>query len=186
MRAVFALCVALSLPASEALARAQLDRVIVGDLPNTNGQWQSGEVTVAAPAAEVQHWLSDAANWPARFPDDKWAKVQGTAPDGRKLVQFRSKILGRTLNLRLREQPGSIIYDGDGKGVHVQGRIFIEPRGPNLTHVVMQTSANLYGTTAALISEGSKRKRAQRKLAADLGAIVRMSQARAQTQRQGG
>lgn len=168
------------------LDQVQLNQVRVGDLPGTSARWQSGEVTVAAPAAEVQRWLSDAAAWPERFPDDKWAKVIGVAPDGRKVVQFRSKILGRPLTLRMREKPGSIVYDGEGKGVHTQGKILIQSLGPERTRVVMQSSAELHGATAALITEKGKRNRALKKLTADLNSIVRLSHAYAATPRRGG
>ena len=190
MRALSVSCVfllSLLMPlAGGGIARAQLNQVKVGDLPGSNGAWQTGEVTVAAPAEEVQRWFADAAAWPSRFPDDRWVKVMGTAPDGRQVVQFRSKILGRDLTLRLREQPGSIVYDGEGKGVRLQGKIYIQSLGPQLTHVVLQTSANLHGTTAALISEKSKRTRALKKLSSDLNAIVRLSHAYAATPRRGG
>ncbi|HEY7953891.1 MAG: SRPBCC family protein [Polyangia bacterium] len=187
MRALRVCCVCLlSLLVGGGLAHADLNQVTVGDLPGSNGAWQVGEVTVAAPAAEVQRWFADAAAWPSRFPDDKWVRVMGTTPDGRQVVQFRSKILGRDLTLRLREQPGSIVYDGEGKGVHLQGKIYIESLGPQLTHVVLQSSAKLHGTTAALISEKMKRGRALKKLSSDLHAIVRLSHTYAATPRRGG
>src|SRR5436305_1090782 len=97
---------------------APLNSVVVGDLPGSGGRWQSGEVTIAVPAAEVQRWFSDVRNWPARFPDDSWARDLGRTPDGRRLADFRSNAIGRTLHLQMHEQPGLITYVGSGKDVN--------------------------------------------------------------------
>lgn len=168
------------LVATVAFAQQQPIGVVrTGDLPGTNGQWQTGDVTVAAPAAEVQRWFTDAAGWEQRFPDDENVKIKGRAPDGRQVVEFRSKALGKTLTVHLREQPGLITYDGAGKGVNTQGKIIIEAHGPNRTRIVMQTTGELHGLTGAIATEGMKRKRAIAKLSSDLNAAARLARASA-------
>jgi carbon monoxide dehydrogenase subunit G len=156
---------------------APLDTVSVGDLPGSDGRWQHGEVTIAAPAAEVQRWFSDASHWRDRFPDNQQVRVMGTAPDGRQVVEFHSAVLGRTLTVRLREQPGLITYDGSGKNVTTQGKLFFEAVGPDRTRIEMQTTAELHGVIGAVASQGMKRKRALAKLNADLNAAVNLSRA---------
>ncbi len=169
-----------------ALAGAQpLGQVSVGDLPGTNGRWQMGEVTVAAPADEVQRWFSDAPRWPQRFPDDEYARVVGRAPDGRLVVEFKSKILGRAMTLHLRDQRGLITYDGVGKGINTQGKIMINALGPNQTRIVMQTTGELHGLVG-VFGKGEKRKRALAKLRSDLDACARLARASAAAPRSGG
>lgn len=77
-------------------------------------------------------------------------------------------------------------YDGKGKGVTTQGKIYFESLGPSRTKVVMQTTGELHGATGAFAPEGTKRKRAIKKLSADLDATVRLSRAYAATPRSGG
>lgn len=169
------------------LAVAQpLNVVSVGDLPGTDARWQMGEVTIAVPAAEVQRWFTDAAGWPRRFPDDQWVKLHGRAPDGRELVEFRSKALGRSLTLRMRIQPGLITYDGSGKGISTQGKIMIQALGPSRTRIIMQTTGELHGAIGVFATEGMKRKRALAKLRSDLEACTRMARAYASVPRSGG
>jgi hypothetical protein len=176
MRHAWRLVLGVSLLVGGGVGAGELNKVTVGDLPGTDARWQAGEVTVAAPADQVQKWLTEVPQWPARFPDDKWAKSLGTAPDGRQSAEFHSKALGRTLTVHMKVQPGLITYDGSGKGVNTQGKIFVESLGPDRTKVVMQTTGELYGATAALASESMKRKRAINKLSADLNAIVKLSE----------
>ncbi len=152
-----------------------LNRVVVGDLPGSGGHWQAGEVTVAAPADEVQRWFTDVERWPARFPDDLSARELGRTPDGRRVAELRSRALGRTLTLRLREEPGLIVYDGAGKDVTTQGKIYITPVAPGVTRVIMQTTGELHGAAGAFAGEGTKRKRAIKKLSADLNALVALA-----------
>jgi hypothetical protein len=170
-----------------ATARGQpLDQIRVGDLAGSGGRWQSGEVTIGVPAREVQRWFADAPRWPARFPDVQWARVEGKSSDGRAIVRFRSRIIGRTLTLDLREQPGLITYVGNGKGVTLQGRMYFTPRGPGTTHVVLQTSADLHGLAGAFASAKTKRGRAFKKLRADLTALTRLERSYAAARRPGG
>ena len=159
----------LAVPAEE------LNRVAIGDLPGTHGSWQEGQVIVAAPASEVQRWLSDTRTWPSRFPDVQWTQELGTTSDGRRIVRFRSRTIGRPLTVRLRERPGLIAYDGEGKDVTTQGKNWIEPLGRDRTRVVMQTSAEVHGALGAFVSAKMKRERARRKLARDLDAIVKLA-----------
>ena len=169
------------------LAGAQpLNAVSLGDLPGTDGEWQTGQVIVAAPTAEVQHWFTDAPRWEQRFPDDQKVRVLGRAADGRQVVEFHSKALGRTLTVHLREQPGLITYDGSGKGINTQGKIMIEALGPTRTRIVMQTTGELHGAIGVFASKGMKRKKALAKLSADLNAAVRLARASASAPRPGG
>jgi carbon monoxide dehydrogenase subunit G len=177
LSAITALVLSLSATAQE------LDRVTIGDLPGTNGSWQTGEVVVAAPAAEVQQWLSDAPDWPARFPDVEWAHALGTTEDGRRIVQFRSRAIGRPITIRVREQPGLIAYDGEGKDVTTRGKNYIERLGERRTRVVLQTTAEVHGAAGAFASEKMKRERARRKLSADLDALVELAHRQAATDR---
>ena len=178
--------VIVSMLSVAALAGAQpLGVVTVGDLPGTDGRWQTGEVTVPAPASEVQHWFSDGARWPQRFPDDEWARVLGRSPDGRQVVEFRSKTLGRTLTVRLHEQPGLITYDGSGKGINTQGKIMITAVAPDRTKIVMQTTGELHGLVG-VFGKGEKRKRALAKLRLDLDAAARLARLSAAARRSGG
>jgi hypothetical protein len=186
-RRQLALALACLLLGSAAFAQSQnLNAVKVGDLPGTNGRWQMGEVVVAAPTAEVQRWFADASQWKARFPDDQQVRLLGRTPDGRQIVQFRSEALGRKLTVRMRIQPGLITYDGEGKGVTTQGKIFIQPLGPDHTRVVMQTTGELHGALGVLATEGMKRKKAIAKLTSDLNAVVTLSHQYASTPRHGG
>jgi carbon monoxide dehydrogenase subunit G len=157
------------------VAAAALDQVLLGDVPNTDGKWQSGEVTVAAPPEEVQRWFSDVSRWTERFPDDEMARDLGRAPDGRRVAELRSKALGKTLTVRMRERPGLIEYDGSGKGVETEGRIYFYPAGPGRTRIVMQTTGELHGLTGLVATEDMKRDRALKKLGSDLEAAVRLS-----------
>ncbi|MCU1279148.1 MAG: hypothetical protein JWM53_2694 [bacterium] len=159
----------------------ELDKVTIGDLPGTDGTWQTGEVVVAAPAAEVQAWLSDAPDWPARFPDVEWAHALGTTADGRRIVQFSSRAIGRPMTIRVREQPGLISYDGEGKDVTTRGKNYIERLGERRTRVVLQTTAEVHGAIGAFASDKMKRERARRKLTADLDALVKLANHQATT-----
>jgi hypothetical protein len=161
------------------------NQVQVGDLPGTNGRWQQGVVTVSAPPDLVQRWLTEAAQWPARFPDDAWARDLGQAPDGRRQVQFHSNVLGKTVTVRMDEKPGLIVYDGSGKGVWTQGKIFVEPAGRG-TRVIMQTTGDLKGLGGALVPDSLKRKRVRKKLASDLNAVIQLSNTWAAASRRGG
>ncbi len=175
MRLPSMLFVTLALLASPSATGQELNRVAIGDLPGTNGAWQEGEVVVAAPAGTVQRWLSDTADWPAHFPDVQWSRQLGTTPDGRRVVRFRSRVIGRPLTIRIREQPGLIAYDGEGKDVTTRGKNYIEPLGDGRTRVVLQTTSEVHGALGAFVSDKTKRERARRKLAADLDALVKLA-----------
>jgi hypothetical protein len=165
---------------------APLNQVVVGDLQGTNGKWQAGEVTVAVPAAEVTTWFTDVKGWSARFPDDSKVRDGGRTPDGRQIADFHSDAIGKTLHLEIRQQPGLITYVGKGKDVNTQGKIFIQSLGPNTTRVIMQTTGEVHGVSGAFAGENTKRKRAIKKLTADLNALVHLSNNYAATQRHGG
>jgi hypothetical protein len=190
MRALRRCCFVLSFVVcglGGALAGAETPGAVsVGDLPGTDRRWQMGQVTVPVPAPVVQRWFSEADHWAARFPDDKWARDLGRTPDGRHVAEFHSNAIGRTLTVRMREQQGLITYDGSGKGITTQGKIFIEPAGPGQTKVIMQTTGELRGFAGAFAPESVKRKRAIKKLTADLNALVRLSNEYAAAARQKG
>jgi hypothetical protein len=183
LRVALVACVAL--PAG--LARAQaINQVRVGDLPGTNGEWQAGEVVVAVPAAEVQRWFSDARYWSQRFPDDTRVRDLGHTPDGRHVVSFHSAAIGKTLTVYLRERPGLITYDGRGKDVVTHGKIWFQALGPSRTRISMQTTGELHGLSGVFGTENMKRKRALKKLTADLSSAVRLSRSWAAAQRKAG
>ena len=153
---------------------ADSNRITVGDLPGSGGQWQAGEAIIDAPPAEVQRWFADAQQWPQRFPDIQWVKDRGTK-DGRRVVEFRSKILGRPMTIQIREQRGSMEYTGEGKGVTTQGRLFFNDAGRGRTHVILQTTAEIHGPLKVMIGENGKKMRARRKLHSDLASAVKLS-----------
>ncbi len=159
----------------------ELNRVAIGDLPGTDGRWQEGAVVVRAPAGEVQRWLSDVRDWPARFPDVEWSRDVGTTADGRRIIRFRSRAIGRPMTIRIRERPGLIAYDGEGKDVTTQGKNWVEPLDGERTRVILQTTAEVHGALGTFVSARMKRDRARRKLAADLGAIVKLANGSAAT-----
>jgi hypothetical protein len=180
-------CLLLPFLLTAEVGRAQtLDTVVVGDLPGTDRRWQVGEVTVAAPASEVQRWFSEVSKWPERFPDDEWARELGRAADGRRKVEFRSKLLGRTLTAQLHEEPRLIAYDATGPGVTMRGKVLFQPAGPDRTQIVIQTTAELHGALGLFAPQGVRRGRALAKIRADLRAAVRLSQIWAATRRAGG
>jgi hypothetical protein len=170
MRLIAAACVLCA----TVVTAAPQDQIVVGDLPGTNGVWQRGEATVAAPRAEVQSWFSDVSSWPQRFSDVQWAKDLGTS-NGVKTVQFKSKIIGRPLTIHVREQPGLIVYTGEGKGVTTQGRLYFQALGPNQTRTILQTTADLHGPLKVLIGENGRKQRARKKLHSDLAAAQQLS-----------
>jgi hypothetical protein len=176
---------ALSLLASLAVAQS-LGAITVGDLAGTGGHWQFGTVTVAAPADEVQRWFSDASRWSVRFPDTEWAQSLGVGPDGRRIVRFRSRVIGRPLTLHMSETRGAIFYDGEGKDVTTQGKIFIERLGPTRTRVLLQSTSEVHGAAGIFASLNARRQRAYRKFRADLSSVVRLSAQWAAAQRRGG
>jgi hypothetical protein len=177
----------LSLLLAGGAAQAQrLNQIKVGDLPGTDGRWQYGEVTVAAPAEVVQRWFAEPAEWQRRFPDNQWAHDLGRTPDGKQIAEFRSKVLDRTLRVEMTEQPGLITYKGAGKGIKTQGKIFIQQVGPMRTKVTMQSTGELHGLTGLVAPESVKRDRAIKKLTADLMATARLANEYAATTRHGG
>jgi carbon monoxide dehydrogenase subunit G len=168
-RAVSVMMVALA-------GAAQAATVIrLGDLPGSHGHWQQGETTLAAPQEKVRQWLTSYDQWPQLFPDIQSAQRLGATPDGRTLVRFRSRILDRTMTIRVREYPDLLAYDGEGPNVTTQGKIFIEDVGGGRTHVVMQTTAQVHGMVGIFATEGFKRDRALKKLRADLTALVHLA-----------
>jgi hypothetical protein len=161
-------------------------QIRVGDLPGTDGNWQFAEVTVNAPAEVVQRWLADASRWQGRFPDVEWAQVTGTTRDGRNIVRFRSRIVGRPLTLRMRERPGLILYDGEGRDVVTHGKVYVEALGDRRTHVILQSSSEVHGAAGWFASKKMKRERTRRKFVSDLSSIIRMSNQWVAAQRRGG
>lgn len=186
MRVVRGALVAVMVLAPAWASAQTINSVSLGDLPNTGGRWQVGEVTLVAPADEVQRWLADSSRWEERFPDDSQVRELGRLPDGRHSVEFHSAALGKTLTVRVHEQSGRIVWDGTGKGVTAQGKIFVEPLAGGRTRVIMQSTGELHGALGKFASQGMKRKRSLKKLGADLHALVRLSNTWAATTRHGG
>ncbi len=180
MRRITAAVVALLLLAPAALAQSAIE---LGDVPGSGGNWQYGRVVVDAPAAVVQRWFSEAERWAQVFPDTQW--VQPIANDGRghRIVRFRSKVIGRTLTLRLTERPGLITYDGEGGDVVMQGKILVDALGPFRARVTLQSTSQVHGAAGIFASKKMRRDRALKKFRADLSAIVQRSNAWAATER---
>jgi hypothetical protein len=144
--------------------------VHLGDVPGTGGQWQQGSTVVAAPLPEVRRWLTDYDAWPALFPDVEWATV--LARDGDLwTVRFRSRIVGRDLTIRVRISPTLLVYVGTGKDVTTEGKVYLKALDRQHTSVLMQSSATVHGLAGAFVGTGTKRKRALRKIGADLSAL---------------
>jgi hypothetical protein len=182
MRSVaIALLLSVSVPAGA----QQLNRVALGDLPNTDGKWQMGTVTVSAPAEVVQRWFSDASTWQANFPDMEKVRIISRGVDTQ-VVEFKSNIVGRTLTVTTREVPGRITYNGTGSGVTTEGRIFIQSVAPDRTKVTLETTGEVHGAARLVISDESKRDRAIKKINSDLHAIIGLSNRWAAEQRHRG
>lgn len=180
-----AILVAAALTLVAPLAFAQ-QSIRLGDIPGSDGNWQYGETIVEAPADLVQRWFSEADLWSRRFPDTEWAQPLGTDAQGRKVVKFRSRVIGRPLTLHLTESRGLIAYDGEGKGITTQGKIFVQPLGPRRTRVIMQSSSQVHGAAGIFASKKVRRDRAFKKFRADLSAVIGMSNAWAAANRRGG
>ena len=97
--------------------------------------------------------------------------VLGTSADGRTIVRFRSRIIGRTMTIRIRQSHAGSEYDGEGKDVTTQGKIRLDPVDARQTRVTMQTTSEVHGLAGAFASEGMKRDRARKKLRSDLEAL---------------
>jgi hypothetical protein len=147
--------------------------IVIGELPETHGQWIYGEAIVAAPAAVVQRWLDDIPAWPQRYRDVEWAQSLGTNQAGEHIVRFRSSIIGRTLTLRMLEQPGRITYEGEGKNVTTRGRIFVDAIDAWRTRVTLQTTSEVHGLAGVFATQSLKRQRAEQKIRSDLTSLVR-------------
>jgi hypothetical protein len=153
---------------------AETNRISVGDLPGTDGRWQAGEAVMDAPPDQVQEWFSDARAWPRRFGDVQWVKDHGEQ-DGRRVVEFRSRILGRPMTIHLREQRGLIDYTGEGKGVTTQGKLYFRPAERGGTLVILQTTADIHGSLRLIVSDNAKKVRARRKIQSDLAAAMKLA-----------
>ena len=167
----FVVVLALGAPAWGATGAAGIE---TRDVAGSNGNWQEGSATIAAPLAEVRGWLTDFEHWPQRFPDVTAAKVLARSGDSATL-RFRSKTIGRELTIKLRWTEREINYVGAGKNVNVQGKIALTPKGDGATQVIMQSTADVHGLSGAFATQGLKRDRAFKKLRADLGALERMA-----------
>lgn len=175
--------VALSLVAPLALAQP---RITLGDVPGSDGNWQYGETVVNAPADLVQRWFWEPEMWSKRFPDTQWAQPIRSDGRGHQVVRFRSKVIGRTLTLRMTQKPGLISYDGEGNDVTTQGKIFVTALGPSQTRVLMQSTSQVHGAAGIFASKKMRRDRALKKFKADLTAVIQMSNAWAAAARRGG
>lgn len=168
------------------VALAQQPGIKLGDVPGSDGNWQYGETVVDAPAPVVQRWFTEAALWSRRFPDTQWAQPLGTDAQGRQVVRFRSRVIGRPLTLHLTERPGLVAYTGEGKGVTTQGKIFISALGPQRTRVIMQSTSEVHGAAGIFASKKMRHDRALKKFRADLSAVQQLSNQWAAAQRRRG
>jgi hypothetical protein len=162
--------------AAATVANAAVEKpgeIVVGDLPGTHGQWVYGEAVVAAPARVVQRWLDDIPAWSQRYPDVEWAQSLGTNKAGEHIVRFRSSIIGRTMTLRMLEEPGRITYEGEGKNVTTRSRIFIDAVDASHTRVILQSTAEVHGLAGIFATQSLKRQRAIEKIRSDLTVLIR-------------
>ena len=93
-------------------------------------------------------------------------------------LRFRSRIIGRDMTIRLRTAGDTITYDGFGKDVTTQGKIFMRPIDAQHTEVILQSSTEVHGALGAFASKGMKRKRAFAKMSSDLKALEAMASGR--------
>jgi hypothetical protein len=150
----------------------------IGDLPGTSGSWQQGTITLETSPEKVHSWLTDYAHWPQRFDDVESAQEEPTLPDGRRVVRFRSRVLDRVMTIRIRESARVIVFEGEGPNLSIQGRIYIDPLGPQVTRVVMQNAAELHGGLRIVASSAAKRERQRGKLRADLSSLEKLAKRR--------
>jgi carbon monoxide dehydrogenase subunit G len=141
-------------------------------VPGSEGKWEQGSVVVPAPAESVREWLTDFRAWPLRFPDIEKVAVLGHTADGRTIVRFRSSIVGRPITVRVKITPNGLVYDGQGKNVTTQGRVFIVPLGPERTRVIMQSTSSVSGFLSIFATQRIKRERTREKLRSDLTALL--------------
>lgn len=141
-------------------------------VPGSHGHWEEGSVVVPASARMVRDWLTDFRAWPLRFPDIESVTLLGRTEDGRIQVRFRSSIVGRPITVRVRVTPNGLVYNGEGKNVTTQGRVYLIPLGPERTRVTMQATSDVSGFLSIFATERLKRERTREKLRSDLNALV--------------
>ena len=145
-----------------------------GDISGSAGKWQEAKSTIAAPIADVRLWMTDFAHWPERFGDITSAKILAKS-DGMTTLRFHSKIIGRDMTIKLHVAGNSVTYDGYGKDVTTQGKIFMRAVDPSHTEVTLQGSSEVHGALGKFATKGLKRKRALAKMQADLRALQAMA-----------
>jgi hypothetical protein len=146
----------------------------MGDISGSAGKWQEAKSTIAAPIADVRIWMTDFAHWPERFADVTSAKILAQS-DGITTLRFHSKIIGRDMTIKLRAGGNMVTYDGFGKDVTTQGKIFMRPIDASHTEVTLQSSSEVHGALGAFATKGLKRKRALAKMQSDLRALQAMA-----------
>jgi hypothetical protein len=178
MRMTVALTFILALGLGQHVARAE--PIQLGDVSGSAGRWQEAKSVIPAPLAEVRLWMTDFANWPKRFDDVTSARVLDQE-DGVTTLRFHSRIIGRDLTIRLRLAANTVTYDGFGKNVTTQGKIFMRPVDARHTEVVLQGSSDVHGALGAFATQGLKRQRALAKMQSDLRALQAMASAKRRT-----
>jgi uncharacterized membrane protein len=146
----------------------------VGDLAGSRGSWQEAKSVIDAPVADVQEWMGDVAQWPQRFSDVTSVHILGKQGNATTL-RFHSKIIGRDLTITTRAAGDLISYDGFGKDVTTQGKIFMRPIDARHTEVILQSTSEVHGALGAFASKGMKRKRAFAKMTSDLKSLEAMA-----------
>lgn len=155
-------------------ATANAAPIQMGDLAGSRGKWQEAKSVIDAPVADVREWMGDVAHWPERFSDVTTVRIlakQGNATT----LRFHSKIIGRDLTITTRSAGDTITYDGFGKDVTTQGKIFMRPIDDRHTEVILQSSSEVHGALGAFASKGMKRKRAFAKMSSDLKSLEAMA-----------
>ena len=149
----------------------------MGDISGSSGKWQEAKSTIDAPIADVREWMTDFVHWPDRFNDVTSARILSRA-DGVTTLRFRSKIIGRDMTIKLHVAENMVTYDGFGKDVTTQGKIFMRAIDDHHTEVTLQSSSEVHGALGTFASKGMKRKRALTKMQSDLRALQAMANER--------
>jgi hypothetical protein len=144
------------------------------DVPGSDGNWQEARAVIDAPLPEVRAWLIDYDHWPQHFGDIKWAQTLSRSGNTA-VIRFRSRIVGRDMTMGVRWSGNGIDYRGRGKNVDAQGKIRLRPVDAGHTEVVMQSTAEVHGLPGAFASQGMKRKRAFKKMSADLASLEKLA-----------
>jgi hypothetical protein len=150
----------------------------VGDMPNTDQEWQEGWVVINAPPEKVRHWLTAYEEWRQIFPDIEWVQRMASDKQRRDVVRFRSKYAGRVITMHQSITPQLLVFEGWGPNVHTQGRTYVIDLGGGKTKVIMQTTAEVHGFIGVFATKGLKRSAALKAIRGHLSALLDAAAAR--------